>query len=162
MSVKLTVNRYVSNIQVYVISLKGKSLKIVIIDGRGGRVGRMLAETVLKYVPNADITAVGTNSIATAGMSKAGIKNVATGENAVTVACRTADIITGPQGIVVADALFGEVTPKMAKEIGRSNAVKVLLPFSCCNIMIVGLQNIGVTELVEAAAQKIFSLIENN
>lgn len=136
-------------------------MKIVIVDGRGGKVGRQLAESILKQMPEADITAVGTNSIAAANMAKAGIKNVATGENAVKVACRAADIIAGPQGIVVADALLGEVTPKMAKEIGRSKAVKVLLPFACCNIMIVGLQNISVAELVEAAAQKICNLIKN-
>lgn len=134
-------------------------MRIVIIDGQGGRVGRQLIEAVLKIEPNADITAIGTNGIATACMSKGGVKKVATGENAVIVACRSADIIAGPQGIIVADSLMGEITPKMSIAIGQSDAIKVLLPFLCCNIVIIGIQNLTLSALIEEAAKKICSLI---
>ena len=66
-------------------------------------------------------------------MQKAGADKAATGENAVVVACRTADIVAGPVGIVVADALVGEVTPKMAAAVGSSSAKKVLIPVNMCD-----------------------------
>lgn len=133
-------------------------MNILVIDGQGGRVGRQLVEEILRKAPEADLMAVGTNGIATTSMAKGGAKKIATGENAVLVACRTADIIVGPQGIVVADALFGEVTPKMAAAVGQSEAVKILLPFHCCNLTIIGTQNLTMAELVEKAAEEVCAI----
>ena len=102
--------------------------RILIIDGQGGRIGSQLIEALRERIKDAEITAVGTNSIATANMLKASPDSAATGENPVIVACRKADVIAGPVGIVIADSLGGEVTPKMAKAVGQSNAARVLIP----------------------------------
>lgn len=112
-------------------------MKILIVDGQGGGIGRQLAEA-LKRAGEQDVTCVGTNAIATAAMLKAGAAHAATGENAVVVACREADVVTGPLGIVIADALMGEVTPAMAAAIAQSRARKVLIPVNQCGNFVVG------------------------
>lgn len=135
-------------------------MKIVIIDGQGGRLGRLLVENAVQRFPEARITAVGTNTIATSAMIKGGAKRAATGENAVKVACRDADVIIGPVGIVIADALYGEITPDMAVAIGQSSATRILLPMtSHCENVVVGMRD-GVTiqELVEEAMSRIAAL----
>ena len=93
-------------------------MKILVVDGQGGKLGRQLVERLIPACPEAEITAVGTNSLATSAMRKAGTVRAATGENAVVVNCRTADVIVGPIGIVIADALLGEITPAMAAGAG--------------------------------------------
>ena len=112
-------------------------MKILIIDGQGGGIGRQLVEA-LKREGERDITCVGTNAIATSAMLRAGATRAATGENAAIVACREAEVIVGPIGIVVADALLGEVTPRMAAAVGQSRARKVLIPVNQCGNFIVG------------------------
>ena len=112
--------------------------KITVIDGQGGKIGKIIIETVKSEYPSCEVTAIGTNSIATAAMLKAGADKGATGENPVVVACRDADLIIGPVGILAADSLLGEVTPKMAIAVGQSNAVKLLIPVSKCQTVIVG------------------------
>lgn len=134
--------------------------KIVIIDGQGGKMGRRLIEELLAIVPDADITAVGTNSTATATMLKGGAIRGASGTNAIKVACRTADIIAGPIGIIVADALLGEITSEAAATIGASNAVKVLIPVSKCGIHIAGLEQNTASSLIENAARLIKKELE--
>ncbi len=89
-------------------------MNILIIDAQGGGIGKQIISAVKKSYPSLTVTAIGTNSTATANMLKAGADHAATGENAVIVGCRKADLIIGPIGIVIADSLFGEVTPKMA------------------------------------------------
>ena len=103
-------------------------MKLVIIDGQSGRMGALVAERVKAAKLPCKILAVGTNAIATATMMRAGANQGATGENPVMVACRTADVIVGPIGILSADALSGEITPAMAVAIGQSAAKKLLLP----------------------------------
>lgn len=93
-------------------------MKLVIIDGQSGRMGALVAERVKAAKLPCKILAVGTNAIATATMMRAGANQGATGENPVMVACRTADVIVGPIGILSADALSGEITPAMAVAIG--------------------------------------------
>lgn len=94
--------------------------KILVIDGQGGGIGRQVVGLIKSREADVEITAVGTNSQATSAMLKAGADHGATGENAVIVGCRGADIIIGPVGIAIADSLFGEVTPKMAVAVGRA------------------------------------------
>lgn len=108
-------------------------MNILVIDGQGGRLGKQVIETVRKNFPESRITAVGTNAMATAAMLKGGADEGATGENPVIVACRRADYIIGPIGIVIADALLGEVTPKMAAAVGQSDAVRILIPMNRCD-----------------------------
>lgn len=134
-------------------------MNIVVIDGQGGRLGKLLVESALQKFPGEQLTAVGTNTIATAAMIKAGARRAATGENAVIVACRDADFIVGPIGIVIADALFGEITPAMACAVGQSRACRVLLPMSKCENVVAGLrENIGMQDLVDDAMERIASL----
>ena len=134
-------------------------MNILIIDGQGGNIGYRVAKAVSEQLPNTDIRVVGTNSTATANMLKAGAGiQGATGENAVIVAARKADVIVGPVGIVIADALLGEVTPDMAKAVAQSNAVRVLIPFNRCDTFIAGTENMSAAALIDAAVEKIKSL----
>lgn len=129
--------------------------QILIIDGQGGLLGKQLVEAIRKAVPDAEITAVGTNSIATSSMLKAGAHQGATGENAVLVAVRHADIIAGPVGMVIADSLLGEITPAMAAAVGSSDAVKLLLPVNKCNNVVIGAGGKSTSELIEEAVDRI-------
>lgn len=134
-------------------------MKILIVDGQGGRLGKQLVKEVLERFPQAQLTAVGTNSMATEQMLKAGALRAATGENAVVVACRKAEVILGPVGIVIADALMGEVTPAMAKAVGQSDAVRILLPHDKCNTMVAGVPDTGMTALIRDAMDKLEGLL---
>lgn len=133
--------------------------KIVIIDGQGGRLGRMIAEQIRAAALPCQMLAIGTNSIATASMLKAGADAGATGENPVIVACRDADIIIGPIGILSADALLGEVTPAMAAAIGQSAATKLLLPVNMCATRVVGVKTMSFPELVASTVEELRALI---
>ncbi|MCF0151031.1 MAG: DUF3842 family protein [Firmicutes bacterium] len=134
-------------------------MKIVIIDGQGGRLGRMIVESIIKEDLRCELYAIGTNSTATAAMMKAGAPFGATGENPVIVACRDADIIVGPIGIVAADSLLGEVTPAMAVAIGQSRAVKLLIPVSHCSNQIVGVKPLSMGELVSETVERLKELL---
>lgn len=129
--------------------------KIVVVDGQGGRLGAMLVEAIKRDVPEAHVLAIGTNSIASSSMLKAGADAAATGENPVVVACRDADIIVGPVGIVCADALLGEITPKMAEAIGAARAEKLLIPVNRCGIQVVGVRAQSMVDAVAEAVQRI-------
>ncbi len=87
-------------------------VNVLVIDGQGGGLGKQLVAGISTQCPEARLTAVGTNSLAANAMLKAGAQRAVTGENAVVVNCRRADIIVGPIGIVIADALLGEITPR--------------------------------------------------
>lgn len=135
--------------------------KILIIDGQGGRIGSQLIEALRERIKDAEITAVGTNSIATANMLKVSPDSAATGENPVIVACRKADVIAGPVGIVIADSLGGEVTPKMAKAVGQSNAARVLIPVNRCDNMVAGVGDVPLAALIRDAAGLIQKALDN-
>lgn len=123
-------------------------MRILIIDGQGGKIGRSIAEAVLKELPGVEVDLIGTNAIATANMLKSGAKNAATGENPVVVMAPRADVIIGPVGIAVADSMMGEVTPKMAVAVGQSRAKKILIPMNRCDIMISGVGELPLSEMV--------------
>ncbi|MBQ6614082.1 MAG: DUF3842 family protein [Clostridia bacterium] len=134
-------------------------MTVLIIDGQGGSIGKQLVKAICERFPNLNLIAVGTNSIATANMLKGGNVNAATGENAVIVACRKADVIIGPVGIVIADALMGEVTPKMAKAVGQSDATRILIPMNKCDSLVAGLPNVSTAALLEDAMDKLGKVI---
>ena len=108
-------------------------MTILVIDGQGGKLGKTLVENIKKSFPHLEIMAVGTNSAASDVMRRAGADRVATGENPVIVACRSAQIIVGPIGIAIADALMGEISPAMANAVASSNAYRVLIPMNLCS-----------------------------
>ena len=132
--------------------------KVLVIDGQGGGLGRQLVSALAAACPEAELTAVGTNSLAANAMLKAGASRAATGENAVVVNCRRADVIVGPIGIVIADALLGEITPAMAAAVCQSGAKRVLVPINHCEHYVVGVPDQPVSQLVAAAAQKVKEL----
>ena len=132
--------------------------KVLVIDGQGGGLGRQLVSALAAACPEAELTAVGTNSLAANAMLKAGASRAATGENAVVVSCRHADVIVGPIGIVIADALLGEITPAMAAAVCQSGAKRVLVPINHCENYVVGVPDQPVSQLVAAAAQKVQEL----
>lgn len=126
-------------------------MKVVVIDGQGGRMGQMFIEKVKAQALPCEVVAIGTNAIATSAMLKAGADYGATGENPVVVACRSADFIVGPVGILAADSLFGEVTATMAVAVGKSNAKKLLLPVNHCNNIVVGVHDLSLTRIIGEA-----------
>ena len=132
--------------------------KVLVSDGQGGGLGRQLVSALAAACPEAELTAVGTNSLAANAMLKAGASRAATGENAVVVNCRRADVIVGPIGIVIADALLGEITPAMAAAVCQSGAKRVLVPINHCENYVVGVPDQPVSQLVAAAAQKVKEL----
>jgi len=128
-------------------------MKLVVIDGQSGRTGALLVERVRAAGLPLELLAVGTNAIATA-MMKAGAQRGATGENPVLVACRDAAIIAGPIGILMADALMGEITPAMAVAVGQSRAQKVLLPVnSNCGKIVVGVRDLTLSQIMDEAVE---------
>ena len=136
------------------------AVNVLVIDGQGGGLGRQLVAAIAAACPEAELTAVGTNSLAANAMLKAGAARAATGENAVVVNCRHADVIVGPIGIVIADALLGEITPAMAAAVCQSSAKRVLVPINHCENYVVGVPEQPVSQLVSAAAQKVKALCE--
>lgn len=135
-------------------------MNILVIDGQGGRLGRKLVESIRKTCPDAVITAVGTNSMATENMMNSNCANqLATGENAVIVACRTAQIIVGPFGIATADAMMGEISPAMANAVASSTAYRVLIPVNLCNTYVAGVAR-GSAAILEDAMNHIRELTE--
>ncbi len=135
-------------------------MKIIVIDGQGGNIGRQLVKDIREAFPEVYIRAIGTNSAATANMLKGGADEAATGENAFLVACREADLIVGPIGIAVADALLGEVSPAMAKAVGQSMAKKVLIPLNRCDVLVPGVGGKSTSELLSDALQMIRDIMK--
>lgn len=123
-------------------------MNILIIDAQGGGIGKQLVSAVKKNMPGVVVTVAGTNSTATSAMLKAGADNAATGENAIIVNSKRADVIIGPIGIVIADALLGEITPLMAKAIAQSSAKRILIPINHCDNIVVGVDDLNIGKLI--------------
>ena len=124
-------------------------MDILVIDAQGGGIGKQLVTAVKKNFPKTAVTAVGTNTAATAAMLKAGADQAATGENAVIVNSRKADVIIGPIGIVIADALLGEITPSMANAVAKSRAKRLLIPINHCDNIVVGVSDLNIGKLMQ-------------
>lgn len=134
-------------------------MKITIIDGQGGKLGKSIVEQLKKKHPHLELYAIGTNSLATAAMLKAGADYGATGENPCIVNAQNSDIIIGPVGIVIANALLGEITPAIAVAVGASKAYKILIPTNRCNHYIVGCSECGLSENIHMVCEKVDSLL---
>ena len=137
-------------------------MNILVIDAQGGGLGKQLIAALRKNFPDMDITAVGTNTMATAVMLKAGATHAATGENAVVVGCRKADIIIGPLAIVIADSRYGEITPAMSLAVAQSNAKRILIPFNHCDNIVVGIGDYNMTALIQEAVDEVARTIKNS
>ena len=134
-------------------------MNILVIDGQGGQIGAQLVKEITNKFQNINITAIGTNAVATQAMLKAGAKNGATGENPVVVACRKADVIIGPIGIIIADSLLGEITEKMALAVSKSNAVRILLPMNRCENLVAGVSNLNTAAIIADTIAKLKTII---
>lgn len=128
---------------------------VVVIDGQGGGLGKQIIEGIKHSGMDFEIAAVGTNSIASASMLKAGADYTATGENAVAVNCRRADIIIGPIGIVIADSLFGEISPAMAVAVGQSKARKLLIPINLCENIVIGVNDLSPGRMIKNVLEQL-------
>lgn len=126
-------------------------MKILVIDAQGGGLGRQVIQALRQNHENLEIIAVGTNSVATTTMLKAGANFGATGENAVVVNCAKADVIIGPIGILLVNSLYGEITAKMAEAVSLSRAKRVLIPFVHDDNVIVGISDYSLKKLIELA-----------
>ena len=135
-------------------------MKVVVIDGQSGRMGQLFIERARMASLSCEIIAVGTNPLATVTMLKAGASDGATGENSVLVACRTADVIVGPIGILSVDSFMGEISPAIAVAVGQSRAQKLLLPVNQCNNIVVGTQRLTLSKLMDEAVKLLCSLLD--
>lgn len=126
-------------------------MKILVIDGQGGKIGRTIVAQLAARDLDWEILAVGTNSMATLAMHKAGAQQSATGENPVVVSAARADVIIGPMGIIAANALMGEITPRIAMAVSEAAAVKILIPMNRCGIMVAGTPELTITEFIDKA-----------
>ena len=136
-------------------------MNILVIDAQGGGIGKQIVSALKKRYPEQYITAVGTNSLATSSMLKAGADAAATGENPVIVCSRRADVIIGPVGIVIADALLGEITAAMAAAVGQSPAKRILVPVNHCDNYIVGVTDLSMAKLIEGVVAEVGKLMES-
>lgn len=129
--------------------------RICVIDGQGGGIGSAVIKKLKEFFgETVEIIALGTNAIATAQMLKAKANRGASGENAIVQTTGKVDIIIGTVGIIVANAMMGEVTPKMAEAVANSPAKKLLIPLSQENIEIIGLPPAPLPHLIEALLQE--------
>jgi hypothetical protein len=124
--------------------------RVCVIDGQGGGIGSTIIKKLKSvYGESIEIIALGTNAIATAQMLKAKANRGATGENAIAHTVDTADVIIGTLGVVLANAMMGEVSPRMAEAVASSRACKLLLPLNQENITVVGGGNDPLPHLVD-------------
>ena len=133
-------------------------MKVLVIDGQGGGVGKALVAALKSQCPALAVTALGTNATATSAMLRAGAIQGATGENAICYQCATADIITGVIGILHANALLGEISPAIAAAVSQSEAVKVLIPMERCGLHIAGVEKQPLDTLITLAAAQVTAL----
>ena len=136
-------------------------MKVVVIDGQGGGLGKQVISALKgKYNDAISVVAIGTNAVATQAMLKAGADISATGENPLKVNAKDADVIIGPVGIVIANSLFGEVTPKMAKAVGKSRAKRLLIPVNLCSNIVIGVNNTSIATMVNGVLFEMDKLMQ--
>lgn len=126
-------------------------MKILVLDGQGRQKGAALTDQIKKNMPDAEVVAVGTNSLATSAMLRAGAGRCRHGRKPRCVNCTWADVIVGPIGIILANALWGEITPKMAAAVSECVAKKILIPVNRCSVSVVGVQDKTLSEYVRDA-----------
>ena len=134
-------------------------MNILVIDGQGGQLGGQLIRRLKENFKEVKIIAVGTNATATSSMLKAGADQAATGENPLIVACRKAEVIIGPIGIVIADSLLGEITPQMAVAVGQADTVRILLPINKCDNLVAGITDLSTAKILEDVILKLKGIL---
>ena len=135
----------------------GKNKKtIAVIDGQGGGIGSVIIKRLRENLgEEVEVIGLGTNAMATGAMLKAGANKGASGENAIIQTVKTAEIIIGAIGIVLANSMMGELTPRMAEAIASSPATKYLLPLKTSDLEIVGAPKEPLPHLVDQLIKRI-------
>ena len=128
-------------------------MRILIVDGQGGGIGKLLLERLRQKCPDLPITAACTNALATSAMLRAGATEVATGENAIIFNAGKADLILGAVGIICPNSMLGELTPAIAEAIAESSAQKILVPYNKCGIKVSGVNGLSLSSLIDAAVE---------
>ena len=136
-------------------------MNILVLDGMGGGIGKAIVERLRREDQKHSILAIGTNAIATSAMLKAGADQSATGENAVFYNCGKADVIIGSIGIVLANSMLGEITPRIAEAVSTSDAVKILIPTSKCNAVITGLKELPTSQCIDEIPDILAKILMN-
>ena len=139
----------------------GQRKNVMVVDAQGGGLGRQLITVIRKELPDVHVIAIGTNSAATSVMLKAGADEAATGENAVRVAARKADFIIGPVGMVIADAMLGEITPQIACAVAQADAKRIMIPFNNCDNYIAGVSDFTTGRLIADAIAELQRCLTN-
>ncbi len=134
-------------------------MRIIVIDGQGGGIGKSLVEQLKKHFPQQEVLGIGINAIATSAMVKAGADGGATGESAVCYNCAHADIIVGPIGLVLVGSMLGEVSNAIASAVASSQADKVLIPVSKCHAHIAGVKDQPIGRFIEDALKEVELLL---
>jgi hypothetical protein len=125
---------------------------VIVVDGMGGGIGAQLVARIRKDVKSEiSLLALATNAVAAERMVDAGASRGASGENAFRVSLPEADVILGPLGVVLPNAMMGELTPAMAEAVLSSRARKILLPLAQSHVLVVGLAERSVGELIDEA-----------
>ncbi|QOX63446.1 DUF3842 family protein [Anoxybacterium hadale] len=137
-------------------------MRIAVVDGQGGGIGRAIVEKLKAALPNVEILALGTNSAATGQMLRAGADDGATGENAIAHNMKSVDVVVGVIAIINANSMMGELSPKMAQAIGESRAYKVLLPINRCNIHVVSVEEVPLSIHLDNAVRTIREYVVNH
>ncbi len=135
-------------------------MRVAVVDGQGGGIGRAIVERIKKDLPEVEVTALGTNSAATGQMLRAGADNGATGENAIVHNMEHVDVVMGVIGILNANAMMGELSPAMALAIGSSHTYKILLPINRCHIHVVSVEDIPLSVHLDNAVKALREYLE--
>lgn len=130
-------------------------MRVAVIDGQGGGIGKHIVEQLRKRIPDLEILALGTNALATGAMLRAGATEGASGESAICFNTDRVDIIAGSLAIVTVYGLLGEITPAMATAISSSKADKLLIPIQRSNIMVIGTTRMPLPHHVETLVSEI-------
>lgn len=131
-------------------------MRIAVIDGQGGGMGKIIVDRIRReFREEMDVLALGTNALATAAMLKAGANEGATGENAIVRNVERVDIIVGPLSILLANAMLGELTPRMAEAIVSTGVPKIVLPLHRENVEVLGSSNEPLPHLVDALLREL-------
>ncbi|GMB00170.1 DUF3842 family protein [Pelosinus sp. IPA-1] len=131
-------------------------MRIAVVDGQGGGMGKFIIEKIRKeFKEQIEILALGTNALATSSMLKAGANEGATGENAIVYNSQEVDLIIGSLSIIMANAMLGELTPKMAEVITNSKARKLLIPIYRGNVDIIGMSADPLPHLVDSLIMQV-------